>query len=89
MAQVHQPRRVAGNQWVYPKTSDVLEECGMIRMQDYIQKGRATIAIYIADRPILEACRQKECKRGLHPRQWWWEQAMILDIDNAIGSDER
>jgi hypothetical protein len=36
--------------------SDVLEECGMATIQHYIQKRRATIAIYIADRPILEAC---------------------------------
>jgi hypothetical protein len=72
MAQVHWPRQVAGNQWVYPKTSDVLEKCGMAVMQHYIQKRRATIAIYIADHPILEACRQGERKRGLHPRQWWW-----------------
>jgi hypothetical protein len=87
MAQVHQPKRVAGNSWEYPKTSDILEECGMAMMQHYIQK-RATIAIYIADRLILEACRQGERKRGLHPRQWWWEQAMCLDINNANGSDE-
>jgi hypothetical protein len=33
MAQVHRPRRVAGNQWEYPKTSDVLKECGMATMQ--------------------------------------------------------
>ncbi len=45
MAQVHRPKRMAGNQWVYPKTSDVLEECGMATMQPYIQKCRATIAI--------------------------------------------
>ncbi len=56
IARVHRPRRVAGNQWVYPNTSVVLEECGMAMMQHYIQKRRATIAIYIADRPILEAC---------------------------------
>jgi hypothetical protein len=81
-------KRVAGNQWEYPKTSDVLEKLGMATMQHYIQKRRATIAIYIADQPILEACRQGERKRGLHARQWWWEQAMCLDINNAIGSDE-
>jgi hypothetical protein len=56
MAQVHRPRWVAGKQWVYPKTSDILEECGMATMQHYIQKLRATIAIYIADCPILNAC---------------------------------
>ncbi len=70
MAQVHWPRWVAGNQWVYPKMSDVLEECGMATMQHYIQKRRVTIAIYIADRPILEACQQGEHTRGLHRRQW-------------------
>jgi hypothetical protein len=26
MAQVYWPRRVAGNQWLHPKTSDVLED---------------------------------------------------------------
>jgi hypothetical protein len=56
LAQAHWPRWVAGNQCVYPKTSDVLEECGMATMQHYIQKCRAGIAIYIADCPILEAC---------------------------------
>jgi hypothetical protein len=56
MAQVHWPRWVAGNQWVYPKTSDVLEECSMATMQHYIQKHWATIAIYIADCTILAAC---------------------------------
>ncbi len=56
MAQVHRPRWVAGNQWLYPKMSDVLEECGMATMQHYMQKRKATIAIYVADCPILEAC---------------------------------
>ncbi len=88
MTQVHWPRWVAGNQWEYPKTSGILEECGMATMQHYIQKRRAAIAIYIADYPILKACQQGERKHGSHPRQWWWEQAMCLDINNAIRSDE-
>jgi hypothetical protein len=88
MAQVHRPKWVAGNRWVYPKTSDVLEECGMETIQHYIQKCRLTIATYIANRPILEACQQGGCKHGLQPRKWWWEHAMGLDIANATGSDE-
>jgi hypothetical protein len=88
MVQVHQPKRVAGNRWEYPKTSDVLEECGMATMQHYIQKRKATIAIYTTDWLILEACRQGERKCGSHPRQWWWEQVMCLDINDAIESDE-
>jgi hypothetical protein len=88
MVEVYRPKRVARNRWEYPKTSDVLEECGMAMIQHYIQKRRATIAIFIADQPILEACRQGEHMCGLYPRQWWWEQAMCLDIDDATGSDE-
>jgi hypothetical protein len=60
----------------------------MAMIQHYVQKLRAMIAIYISDCPILETCQQGECKPGLQLRQWWWEQAMCLDIDNAIGSDE-
>jgi hypothetical protein len=57
----------------------------METIQHYIQKRMLTIAIYIANRPILEACQQGECKRDLQPRKWWWEQVMCLDINNAIG----
>jgi hypothetical protein len=60
----------------------------MATMQHYIQKGRATIAIYIADHPIIKVCQQGQRKHGVHLRQWWWEQAMCLYIDDAIGSDK-
>jgi hypothetical protein len=68
--------------------SDVSAESSMDRIQQYIQKRRSTIAIYIANQPILEACRQREHKHGLQPRQWWWEQAMCFNTKDAIGSDE-
>ncbi len=73
MEQVHKPWRVAWNRWVYPRTSDVLEECGMEMIQHYIEKCWLTIAIYIANCFILETCRQGEHKRGSQPRRWWWE----------------
>jgi hypothetical protein len=88
MAQVHRPKQMAGYRWVYPKMSDVLEECGMETIQHYIQNRRSTVALYIANCSMLEACCQGERKHGLQPRKWWWEQAMGLDIDDAIVSDE-
>jgi hypothetical protein len=89
MAQVHRSKRVArNNRWVYPKTSDILEECGMKKIQHYIQNCWSTIAICIANCPILDACQQGECKRGLQPWRWWWEQVMGLDINDAAGSDK-
>jgi hypothetical protein len=37
MARKHQPKRGANGVWVYPKTADVLEECGMTTLAAYIQ----------------------------------------------------
>ncbi len=61
----------------------------MPRRIRYIKKRRDTsIAIYVATRPILEACRQGEQQRGLMPRQWWWEQLMTSsDDEDATGSE--
>ncbi len=36
MAKRHKPRRGPGGSWVYPRTADVLEECGLFRMEEYI-----------------------------------------------------
>ena len=84
MAVRHKPRRGPVNRWIYPKSKDVLEECGMSTLEEYQQ----TIAVYVATRPILIECRQGERKRGAVPHRWWWEQQMDLDVSDAIGSDE-
>jgi hypothetical protein len=34
----HQPRRGANHVWIYPKSVDVLEECGMQMIAEYIHK---------------------------------------------------
>jgi hypothetical protein len=87
MARKHQPRRGANNVWVYPKLADVLEECKMNTIAEYIQVRRQTIATYVATRPIFKACVESEQRQGSMPRQWWWEQPMCLDTLDAIGSD--
>jgi hypothetical protein len=62
--------------WQYPKSADVLKECGMRPIAEYILIRRQTIAVYVADCPILEACQQGNRQRGSMPRQWWWKQPM-------------
>ena len=83
MARVHRPRQGAHGLWQYPKSADVLEECGMYTIAEYILVRRQMIAVYVADRPILENCRQGNRQRGSMPRQWWWEQPMELDAPLA------
>ena len=48
---------------------------------------RQMIAVYMATRPIFKACMEGKRRRGLMPRQWWWEQPMCLDAIHATGSD--
>jgi len=36
MAMRHKPWRGPGNRWIYPKSKDVLEECGMSILEGYI-----------------------------------------------------
>jgi hypothetical protein len=88
MAVKHKPRRGPGNSWVYPKSKDVLEECGMSTLKEYIRVCRQIIAVYVATRPILHECRQGERKRGAVLHRWWWEQQMDLDVNETTGSDE-
>jgi len=53
----HKPRRGPGNRWVYPKSKDVLEECGMCTLEEYIAVRRQTITVYVATHPVLIECR--------------------------------
>ena len=88
MAKVHKPRRGLNHVWVYPATSDVLKECGMHTITHYISVRRETILQYVVDRPIHVACKVGERRRGSAPRQWWWEQKMCLDNEDADGAGE-
>jgi hypothetical protein len=83
MARRHKPRWGPWKEWVYPKSEDVLTECGMKMIAEYVQIRQQTIAVYVATRPILQECRQGEQQRGAVPHRWWWEQPMDLDIPDV------
>ncbi len=87
-AKKNRPKRGPNREWIYPRSEDVLKECGMKTMEEYILARRQTIAVYVAIHPILDKCRQGKRKRGAIPHRWWWEQLMDLDVHDAIGSDE-
>jgi hypothetical protein len=80
MAHKNKPRCGPWNEWVYPRSEDVLKECRMKKIKEYIQICWQTIAVYVATRPIFDECRQVERKRGAVPHCWWWEQPMDLDV---------
>jgi hypothetical protein len=88
MAEKHKPKKGPHHKWVYPLSSDALQECGMDTRSHYIDVRRATIFRYVVDRPIYEACKGGEQRRGLPSRQWWWEQKMSLDNADADGANK-
>ena len=88
MAKENKPRRGPRHRWIYPKSADVLEECGLKTIVEYIDVRPQTIAEYVVTHPILDECVQGKQKQGAIPRRWWWEQKMDLDVADATGLDE-
>ena len=80
MAQKHKPRKGLFGNWIYPSTKDVLEECGLHLVKDYIDTRRSTTVMYVVNRLILQECQEGERMRGSMLRQWWWEQELGLDV---------
>jgi hypothetical protein len=64
---------------------DVLQECGLKTIEEYIGIRQQMIVVYVAARLILNECRQGKQKRGAVPRLWWWEQPMDLDVEDTFG----
>ena len=88
MAKEHKPKQGPDRVWIHPQSEDVLKECGMKTMEEYILIPWQMVALYMATCPTLTECRQGKQKRGAIPHRWWWEQPMDLDIHDPIGSDK-
>jgi hypothetical protein len=64
MVKMHTPKRGPGRVWIYPRLADVLQECRLKTIEEYIGIQWQTIAVYVATQPILNKCRQGKQKRG-------------------------
>ena len=79
MAPKNRPKKDEHGAWIYPASKDVLQECGLFQMEEYIVRRRNWIAEYVATRPLLSTCREEELLCGTPQRLWWWEQESSLD----------
>jgi len=70
MATEHVPRQGPLQQWVYPSSEAVLEECGMHTIEHYIDVRRETIAKYVVGRSIHVECQGTDQRHGSVPRRW-------------------
>jgi hypothetical protein len=85
MAKMHKPKRGSGRTWIYPWSVDVLQECGLKTMEEYITIIWQTIAVYVVTHSTLNKCRKGQQKRGAVSCLWWWEQPMDLDVVDTFG----
>ena len=60
MARKYKPRKGLFGKWNYPSTKDVLEECGLHSVEEYIQTRWTTIAMYVVNRPLYLECNKGE-----------------------------
>ena len=58
MVRKYKPRKGLFGKWNYPSTKDVLEECGLHSMEEYIQNCRTTIAMYVVNCPLYLECKE-------------------------------
>jgi hypothetical protein len=79
MARKYKPCKGLFGKWKYPSAKDVLEECGLHLVEEYIQTRRTTIAMYVVNHPLYLEYKEGELRQGSMLRQWWWEQELGLD----------
>ena len=82
MARENRLKRDPDGNWMYPRSEDVLEECGLLKMEAYILRRHNSIAEYVATRPLYHACREGEPLCGTPHRLWWWEQESSMDEES-------
>ena len=80
MAKVHRPRKDENGVWTYPSSKDVLEEVGLLTIDEYIEKRRNKVAEYVSTRPVLVTCLNERRRRGTTRREkFWWEQGQAFE----------
>ena len=84
MAIEHRPRRTAEGGWEYPRTEDVLRECGLRPIAKYIETRRTHIAAWVVGRPLYHMCEGGERRRGSSRHQYWWEQPLDLEEEEGV-----
>jgi hypothetical protein len=60
MARKYKPRKGLFGKWNYPLTKDVLKECGLHLVKEYIQNRQTTIVMYVVNRPLYLECKEGE-----------------------------
>jgi hypothetical protein len=84
-------RQTANGTWYYPPLRTALEEAGLFPIQEYIRRRQATLAQYIATRPILARCQAAPRRTGSSSRllrYWQQDHSNAMDLLTRDGAAE-
>jgi hypothetical protein len=62
--------------WIYPASSEVLATAGLLPIDEYIARRKATIKIYVEDRPIFQRCQALQT-RTVNRKRWWTDDSIL------------
>jgi hypothetical protein len=64
-------RKLANTEiWIYPNMDQVLQEAGLLPLQEYIQKRKTTLLRWAQNRDIYHTARQLEHSLGGNKKFW-------------------
>jgi hypothetical protein len=64
-------RKLANTEiWIYPNMEQVLQQAGLLPLQEYIQKRKKTLLRWAQNRDIYHTARQLETTLGGNKKFW-------------------
>ena len=83
-----QPRKVNG-EWHYPPLENALKESSLFPVREHVRRRQATVARYIATRPIYQRCTAAQRRPGSASRVLrWWEQNHSAEAEGDDAAEE-
>ena len=64
--------------WTYPHSETVLEDAGLLKIEEYIQKRRDTIFDFVRNRQVYQKCKDFEVDKK-HECYYWWKQSFSVE----------
>ena len=62
--------------WHLPPTEEVLEQCGLFTIEEYIRRRRSTVMNFVREREIYDKCRDAGPVFGNPNQVVWWKLPM-------------
>ena len=64
--------------WIYPRSDKVLDDAGLLEIDEYIQRRRDTIFHFAKNRAIYQSCKEFEVDET-HVNYYWWNQSFSIE----------